>query len=121
MRKKFTCKPSTTAIKAATTADMLDAFEGKLADFGIQSKTNISCDDNSDSFDRSVQIDSDDYQYSYKDVEGGFGEPGEIYSLAEIKDFWNRENMNDPVLVDYPSYELWWNDTLSNFLKEVEN
>lgn len=126
MRRRFTRKPSIQAsrraVKAAvSTADMLDAFEHRLSELGVNSKTNVSCSSDDEAEERSVNISGTDYQYRYEDVEGGFGEPGKVYSLAEIKEFWNKENMNDPVLADYPSYDLWWKDTMNNFLRQVDD
>lgn len=118
--RRFTKKPSvqasTRAIKAATANDMIDAFEERIAELSVQTSTSISCSTDS----LSVEINDSDYEYRYEDVEGGFGDPGKIYTLAEIKDYWNRENQNDPVLQEYSDYQTWWNDTLNNFLKEVD-
>ena len=117
MTRRFTCKPSAQAIKAATSEDMIDAFESRIAELSVRSKTDVTCSDDSDN--RLVEISDDDYEIKYRDVEGGFGEPGAVYTLAEIKEFWNNENKNDPILVDYSSYDSWFQDTSDNFLEEV--
>ena len=117
MTRRFTCKPSAQAIKAATSADMIDAFESRIAELSVRSKTDVTCSDESET--RKVDIYEYDYDVDYKDVGGGFGEPGAVYSLAEIKEFWNNENTNDPILSDYPTYDSWFKDTSDNFLEEV--
>lgn len=132
MKRTFTVKPSVEAsrrfhkraIKASTADEMIDAFEERIAELSVQSSTDVSC--TSDEIDakekaRQVKINNSDYSAKYKDVEGGFGEENAVYTLAEIKEFWNRENMGDPVLEGYDDYESWWNDTLNNFLKEVDD
>lgn len=122
--------------------DMLNAFEAKLAEFGLDASTCAEkapkfgreddieaiegCGLNaSDDFDedeisrqqREVEIYGEDANEKYEDVGGGFGEDGEIFSLAEIKDYWNKNNVSDPVLADYPNFDRWWNDTRSNYME----
>ena len=70
--RKFTCKPSAQcqrrSVKAATsTADMLDAFEDRLAEFGVHSKTDVSCAGDVMDDDRSVEIFSGDYDIQYEE------------------------------------------------------
>lgn len=126
MKKTFTCKPSAAAkkraIKAATATDMINVFEDKLNEFGVESKTSVCSSDEvlaRSLAERAVQIFDEDYDEEFKDVGGGFGDPDNIYTLAEIKDYWNRENVYDPILEEYSSYNDWWNDTRSNFLLEL--
>lgn len=130
MRRTFTCKPSGNikaatevkkqSIKAATADEMIDAFEERIAELSVETKTDVSCSDDIDrEKERSVEILDSDNNIYYIDVEGGFGEPNAKYSLAEIKDYWNRENIGDPILEGYDNYEDWWIDTLNNFLKEA--
>lgn len=72
---------------------------------------------------RNVEIYTKDYNEKYKDCAGGFGgdatAAGEIYTLAEIKDYWNENNVVDPILEDYPDFDSWWRDTLNMYLDEV--
>ncbi len=63
---------------------------------------------------RQVDIYGEDYHEKYEDIEGNYGgEPGRIYSLAEIKDYWNENNQGDPCLAAYRDFESWWRDTRS--------
>jgi len=73
---------------------------------------------------RAVEIDDYDYDLDYEDVGGGgFEEVSKdgspILSLGEIKEYWNKNNINDPVLENYDTFEDWWSDTSSNYLREV--
>lgn len=124
--RKFICRPSSAAVKravkAATAADMIDAFEDKLSEMKVETKTQVESSEDilaRSLAERSVEIFEDDYDEEYKDVGGGFGDPDNVYSLAEIKDYWNRENVYDPILEEYKSYDEWWNDTRNNFLEAV--
>lgn len=122
--KRSKVQAASRAIKASkSTADMLEAFEDKLAEFGIESKTcvegasDIDWDDRSRQ-DREVEVYGEDYNERYEDVGGGFDTDG-IITLAEIKDYWNKNNISDPVLRNYSRYEDWWRDTRDNFLIEA--
>lgn len=101
-------------VRAKSTDDMLKAFEDRLSDFGIESNCKI---ESSDLLDGDVDINGEDYNEFYEDVGAAFGEPGAIYSLAEIKTFWNEDRESDPVVSMYNSFDKWWNDTKSNFLE----
>lgn len=68
---------------------------------------------------RDVTISDSDYNLYYEDEYGGFGEPGETYSLGEIKTYWNENNEGDPVLAQYDSFDAWWADTYDNYLKDI--
>ena len=127
---------STKVVKASTAsaADMLDAFEAKLAEFGVEASTTVDEDtDISEDVDISDDIDAcgdieastdvvakivDIYDYDeddvYEDVGGGFGEPGERYSMAEMKKLWNDEYDYDPSMKEYDSFDGWWGDTCKN-------
>lgn len=59
-----------------------------------------------------VKINDNDYNTLYTDIEGVFGEPGVTVSLGEMKEYWNEEKDNDPVLSDYSSYDEWFEDTI---------
>lgn len=110
-------------IKASrSTADMLDAFEAKLAEFGIESDTKVNgCGaiTSDTSIGKEVEITDDDYAEQYEDLSGGFGADGVVYSMAEIKEYWNNNYDSDPVLIDYDSFEDWWSET-APWMKAVE-
>ena len=65
-----------------------------------------------------VEIYAEDYNERYEDLEGAFGERGEIYSLADMKNYWNNNRYSDPVLEHYSSFDSWWRDTRDNFFAE---
>ena len=51
----------------------------------------------------------------YSDYGGIMGEPGEQYTDADLKVYWDRNNANDPVLNGYNgNYDAWFKDTISN-------
>lgn len=131
------------SIKAShSTAEMLDAFEDKLAEFGIESSTKVCSDEETEydiescdaimsstgdpemdkimSKEREVEIYDEDYRDFYTDSAGGFGVDGVNYSLADMKNYWNQNSLGDPSLAYYNSFEDWWNDTRSNFLTKFE-
>ena len=114
-RIKASTKIRRTVIKAseASVQDMLDAFEEKLAEFDVQSKTNVSCSTGT----KDVIIDDSDYDVYYID-NGGFGQPGEVYSLGEIKLMWNNDCDSDPICSQYASFDEWFADTKANYLEE---
>lgn len=82
--------------------EMLNAFEDKLEEVGGSTQVQAA------------------YDPEYKDVGGGFGEPGAVYKYSEIKQYWDEDHDSDPVLQEYDSFEDWWNDTRENYLQEVE-
>lgn len=47
----------------------------------------------------------------YADYDGSFGEPGSVVSDDDIKKYWDENHTDDPVLLDYDSYEDWRKDT----------
>lgn len=49
----------------------------------------------------------------YVDVEGVLGTRGDIWTIAELADYWTREQANDPILSEYATYEDWLDDTLT--------
>lgn len=111
MKKRFTIKASTSI------DDMLAAFEDKLADLGVESSTTIQ---SSEAIygDREVEIYDEDWDDCYEDVGGGFGAPGAVYSLGQIKEEWNSDNEEDPSMASFPDFDSWWDETRSNFLIE---
>lgn len=113
-RKKISA--STRSIKAGTDInDMLVAFEDRLAELkgevGVNSSTNVVCKDQSVTCDSSYINDSD-YDTYYLDSSGIFGEPGETYSLGEIKLYWNDNSASDDSLNAYSTFDDWWADTV---------
>ena len=96
-------------------ADMIDAFEGRLAE--VDSKTNVNCTtiDSSD-----IEIIDSDWYEKYIDVGGGFGDAGEVYSLGEVKEYWNKNKDEDPELGYYSDFYSWWDDTKRHYMKEYD-
>lgn len=86
-------------ILAATLQDMIDAFE--------------------------MKIDALDGGYgtvetaTYIDVDGGFGEPGAKYTDEDIRQYWDEAHDSDPVLMEYASFEDWWEDTKEWLIEDV--
>ena len=109
----------TKIVASKSTDEMLQAFEDKLEEFGIQSKTCVNSEtDIAASDNKSVEIYEGDVWAEYVDDNGEFGEPGATYNMRDIKEYWNNENMSDPVLEGYASFDEWWADT-SSWLREV--
>lgn len=110
-------------IKASDTSieEMLNAFEDRINEIDANSSEKVMCGSDLDytSALKNVPIRSNDYHIFYKDVDGGFGEAGAVYSLEEIKKYWNQEHDNDQSLAEYGSFEDWWNDT-EGWLEEVD-
>ena len=50
---------------------------------------------------------------SYVDVDGILGSRGDVWTVAELADYWEREQVNDPILSEYATYEDWLEDTLA--------
>ena len=54
------------------------------------------------------------------DEYGEMGEPGEIYTYYDLKNYWDNESDNDPLLVLYKendpnfNFEKWFYDTIGN-------
>ena len=105
-RQKVTAAQS---IKAGSSLnDMLNAFEDKLAELDVNSRTKVECTINPD---KVVNVFDEDYNEKYIDSNGFFGIIGEEVSLGEAKDYWNEACDDDPSLADYSDFESWWNDT----------
>lgn len=109
-------------IKASVSGqEMLDAFEAKLAELGIDSCTKVEASTGDPEMDRimeqerAVEIYGEDWHEKYEDVGSGFYD---IVSLGELKQYWNENNIGDPVLAEYRSFDDWWRDTRSNYLAE---
>ena len=88
-------------IKCASLSDMLDAFESRI-----------------------YELEGDQYLTSatYIDVDGNFGgEPGAKYTDADIRDYWDKEHDSDPILMEYDSFEEWWNESKDSLKEDVES
>lgn len=122
-RKKIICKSrnnrGSIRCSSGTTAEMLDAFENALSGKNIQSATCVNSTEYPAFLGKEVNVYSEDYNDYYKDIGGGFGEPGAIYRLADIKAYWNEDHDSDPSLEAFDSFDSWWADTRDNFLVEI--
>lgn len=47
----------------------------------------------------------------YQDTNGIMGEIGDTWTVSELRQYWDAEQMNDPVLSEYDSFESWLEDT----------
>ena len=100
------------AVKAATMNDMLNAFEDKLAEFGVSAKTDVTCSETYPEGKEVPVMDGDEAE-CYIDVQGVYGRIGEKVSLADAKNYWNENYESDPVLEEYDYFEDWWDDTVA--------
>lgn len=98
-----------------TIGDMIDAFQTKLDEVKVDSSSDIACIDEIDAS-REVDILPSDDLNMYEDKGAGFADAGEVVTLADLKDYWNRENETDLSLSYYDSFDDWLNDTLSNYI-----
>ena len=58
---------------------------------------------------------------TYSDYGGIMGEPGEQYTDADLKSYWDSNNSSDPVLNAYKgNYDAWLKDTISNMRRVNE-
>lgn len=57
---------------------------------------------------------------TYIDVHGGFGEPGEKITFAEIKKYWDNNFDTDPCLQEYDSFEDWFKETKQNYITDID-
>lgn len=67
-----------------------------------------------------VEINENDNDICYRDVDGMFGQPDECMSLAEIKEYWNNNHLSDPSLVVYPNFDAWFADTENGLSEESD-
>lgn len=58
---------------------------------------------------------------TYVDTDGGFGKRGEKFTGKELKNYYDDNHSSDPILNSYASFEDWFKDTSTNYLKEVED
>lgn len=52
----------------------------------------------------------------YLDKNGIMGVPGEEWTYKELAEYWDNEQMNDPVMSEYASFEDWVEDAISNMV-----
>lgn len=50
---------------------------------------------------------------TYIDDNGIMGEIGDTWTVSELRQYWDAEQMNDPVLSEYDSFDSWLEDTTS--------
>lgn len=50
---------------------------------------------------------------TYIDDSGIMGKIGDTWTVSELRQYWDAEQMNDPVLSEYDSFESWLEDTTS--------
>ena len=48
---------------------------------------------------------------TYQDTNGIMGEIGDTWTISELRQYWDAEQMNDPILFEYDSFESWLEDT----------
>ena len=112
---KKTITASTKSVNSATIDDMIDAFETRLDELIVDSKTDVACAKDV-TCDRNVEIYEEDYHDWYEDVEGKFGPRGRKYNLGKIKEMWNS---NDSC--EFDSFDDYWSNTKDNFLIEADS
>lgn len=56
-----------------------------------------------------------DLTQRFRDWRGIFGEPGNVVTGQELKDYWRKEHEWDPVLQDFDSFEDWYYATIEWF------
>lgn len=62
--------------------------------------------------DKSVVIPESAKTEYYADAQGTFGgDENDIYSLEDLMIMWNSEHNNDPSMMEYDTFEDWWEDT----------
>ena len=56
---------------------------------------------------------------TYLDTHGIMGEIGDIWTVSELRKYWDAEHLHDPVLSEYDSFENWLEDTIS-FMTRID-
>lgn len=85
-------------VKEQSTFDMIDAFTKRIEELESSSSVESS---------------------TFIDVDGMFGNPGDLYTDIDIEEYWESEHDNDPSLAQYDSFIDWYNDT-KKWLKPVK-
>lgn len=86
--------------------DLINALEERCNELRMTASSDINA--------------SDEIEERFVDTDGFFGAPGREISLSEIKDYWNNNCEDDPILSNYPDFDAWWSDT-STFLTPIED
>ena len=84
------------AFSRGTAEQMLQAFENKINELG------------GTSIEESTSVEA----ARYIDTQGVFGEPGSSVTEEELREYWDNEKDNDPVLQEYDSCDTWVRETL---------
>ena len=91
-------------MKSDNTEQMLDAFQNRIEQLGgdvnVTSSTSIACT-------------------TYVDEQGVLGEVGATYTDHDLMEIWESEHEGDPSMMEYDSYDDWYDDTIQ-WLKEVD-
>lgn len=100
-------------IKAsASNDDMLTAFEDKLAELASYSDDRLKQVSSSTGVKGAiVEISDADHSEKYTDPQHVFGYD-DYYSLADFKDYWNRNYYWDDSLQEFNTFDEWWNETV---------
>lgn len=85
------------SIAKGTPEQLLNLVQNKIAEFGGDVE---ACD--------KITAASDTV---YQDTNGIMGEIGDTWTVSELRQYWDAEQMNDPVLSEYDSFESWLEDT----------
>ena len=85
------------SIAKGTPEQLLNLVQNKIAELGgdVEACDNITA--------ASATI--------YQDTNGIMGEIGDTWTVSELRQYWDAEQMNDPVLSEYDSFESWLEDT----------
>lgn len=89
-------------IKAATLEDMIDAFENRIDQLDASACDKIT-------------------STTWIDVDGAFGEKGAKYTDQEIREYWDEDHDDDPTMMEYSSFEDWWEDTKEWMKEDVDS
>lgn len=85
------------SIAKGTPEQLLNLVQNKIAELGGNVE---ACD--------KITASSDTI---YQDTNGIMGEIGDTWTVSELRQYWDAEQMNDPVLSEYDSFESWLEDT----------
>lgn len=78
--------------------DLINALEDRYKELTMNACSDINASTESSSI-------------KYLDPDGGFGIPGGEITWDQIKDYWDNNHTEDPILAEYPSFDAWWADT----------
>lgn len=54
---------------------------------------------------------------TYQDTNGVMGEIGDTWTVSELRQYWDAEHLDDPVLSEYDSFESWLEDTTREMIE----